>query len=499
MQFVLRTLPVLALLPAGALAGGPVSDRDPRTLQEAVERAIARAEPGVVCILVSRSEAYAKLHQGPPTDTPGCLGGFNSLQNNLRDDEASRAERALDLRFPDSVPESYGSGLVIDSAGYVLTCAHVVRNAKKVFVRLPGGKGSYADIQALDSRSDLAVLRLLELPARQRGDEGGLKPVTFGDGKPLRKGQFVVGLANPYRAGYRDGSPSASLGIVSNLSRRAPGVVRETDRILQSFHRYGTLIQTDVRLSLGCSGGALLNLDGEVVGITTALAALEGIDAPGGFAVPVDARMRQIIEVLRKGEEVEYGFLGVTMRPESLPGQGAHIHDVIFNGPAQRAGLNRGDILVAINDKPVRGNDDLFLQIGSLTVGSTVRLEVIRGRDEKSLEPVPLAKLYVAEPSLASHRSPALGGLRVDYSSVLSQRSVGPKIPDGVVIREVVSGSAAQRIDLLQVDRLITQVNGTPVNTPAEFNKMMRQSGHTAQLTVETPEHGPVQVSLDLR
>jgi serine protease Do len=445
-----------------------------------------------VCILVSRSEAYAKLGYGPPTDTPGCLGSFASFRTNVRDEEATRAERALDLRLPDSVPESYGSGLVIDSAGYVLTCAHVVRNAKKVFVRLPGGKGSYADIHALDSRSDLAVLHLLELPA-------GLKPVTFGDGKPLRKGQFVVGLANPYRAGYRDGSPSASLGIVSNLSRRAPAAMRETDRILQSFHRYGTLIQTDVRLSLGCSGGALLNLDGEVVGITTALAALDGIDAPGGFAVPVDARMRQIIEALRRGEEVEYGFLGVTLLPESLPGRGVPINGVIFNGPAARAGLQAGDVLTAINGKPVRGNDDLFLQIGSLTVGSPVRLEVNRRGESISLRQVPLAKLYVAEPSLASHQPPAPGGLRVDYASVLSQRSGGPRIPDGVLIREVVPGSAAQRIDLLQVDRLITQVNGTPVVTPGDFYKEMERSGSRAQLTVETPEHGPMQVSLDLR
>jgi serine protease Do len=492
MQFVLRALSVLALLPACAAASGLAPDRDPRALQEAIEQGIARAEPGIACILVSRSDAYGKMGKGPPSDTPGSLGGFDRRRTDPRDDDANRSDRALDLSLPDSVPESYGSGLVIDRLGYVLTCAHVVRNATKVYVRLPGGRGSYADIHALDPRSDLAMLRLLEVPA-------GLQPVTLGDGGHLRKGQFVIGLANPYRAGYRDGSASASWGIVSNLSRRAPGVIRETDRTLQSFHRYGTLVQTDVRFSLGCSGGALLNLDGEVIGVTTALAALDGIDAPGGFAVPVDARMRQIIEVLRRGEEVEYGFLGVILRPEMQPGQGAFIHDVVADGPGDRAKMKAGDVLVAINGAPVRGNDDLFLQIGSLTVGSVARLEVIRQGQRKVLGPVGLAKLYVAEPSLASRKPPAPGGLRVDYASVLSQRSVGTRMPEGVVIREVVPGSPAQRVDLLQVDRLITHVNRILVTTPAEFYKEMARAGGQVELTVVDSEHRSVAVTLDLK
>jgi S1-C subfamily serine protease len=444
------------LWPAMATADGSPS-RDVVAIQQAVVQAIARTEPAVVCITTSH--------------------------DNNNGDKA------------DSIPESYGTGLVIDGKeGLVLTCAHVVRNHGNIEVRLPGGAKCLAFVHALDPRSDLAVLEIKPVPR-------GLRAVTFGDGGSVKKGEFVVGLANPYRAGYHDGSPSASWGIISNLTRRAPGVIRETDRNLQSFHRYGTLIQTDVRIALGCSGGAIVNLNGEVVGITTALAALEGIDSPGGFAMPVDSRMRQIIEVLRRGEEVEYGFLGVLLsdprRARSVPG--AMIERAIGNGPAERAGVIPGDVLVNINGHPVRGNDDLFFNIGSLTVNAEVTLRVRRGPTEVDLGPVKLGKLYIAEPSIATLKSPAPGGVRVDYASVFAQRSVGQGIPDGVVIREILPSSPASRVDLLQPDRIITHVNNTPVRTPQDFYKETDRAGDRAEITIIDSEHRETKVVLEMR
>ena len=128
----------------------------------------------------------------------------------------------LDLSGPNVVPESYGSGVVVDADnGLVLTMAHVVHNATKIYVRLSGGRGSWADVHAADPRSDLAVLKLIDPPT-------GLRALKCGDGSRLRKGQFVIGLANPFAAGFRDGSPSASWGIISNLHRRASGVTRRS-------------------------------------------------------------------------------------------------------------------------------------------------------------------------------------------------------------------------------------------------------------------------------
>src|SRR5207248_9225764 len=138
----------------------------------------------------------------------------------------------------------------------------------KVFVRLPDRQGSYADIHAADPRSDLAVLRLLN-------PKLALRPLKLGEGEKAKRGQFVLSLANPFAAGFRDGKPSASWGIVSNLRRRAPGPAREEERA-KTLHHYGTLIQTDARLNLGCSGGALIDLQGRLIGLTSATAAIAG-------------------------------------------------------------------------------------------------------------------------------------------------------------------------------------------------------------------------------
>jgi S1-C subfamily serine protease len=441
------------------LSATDLPGRDTLALQAAVERAIARAEPSIVCINIWRGRERFAPNQAISADT---------------------------------VPDSFGSGMIIGPSGLILTCAHVVPPGALAYVRMPGGKGSWADLHASDPRSDLAVLRL-------QNPVANLPVVKFGEAANLRKGQFAVGLANPYAAGYRDGSPSATFGIISNLRRRAPGkLMTEYERALQSFHRYGTLIQTDIRLNLGCSGGALLNLDGEVIGITTALAALTGIDAPGGFAIPVDARVRHAIEELARGKELEYGLLGVTLGSDARGLPGAHVYTVVPNGPGARAGLQDRDIVVAINGVPIQENDDLFLQISSLSAGSEVRLDVLRGGMRRTLRPAKLAKLFVPGTPVATNRPAPRAGLRVDYGSVLSHRSRSSQIFDAVVIREVVPGSpAAKHEDILQMDRIVTRVNGVPVATPDEFYRAVDGSPGRVELSVVNGDGQEEVVSLE--
>jgi serine protease Do len=491
MRAILRALPLLLL---AAPAWGQERPRlaDVRALQEAVQQAIDRAEPSVACILVSRSEGYRKFGAAP-SGTPGQLGRFDSgrhLQGFLDQDTRKQEILNLDLSNPDTVPESYGSGVVLDEAGLVLTHAHVVHKATKIYVRLPGLRGSWADIHALDPRSDLAVLRLLD-PVRD------LRPLKLGDGGRLRKGTFVLSLANPFAAGFRDGSPSASWGMVSNVRRRAPGQSNDVDRTRLTVHHYGTLVQTDVRLNLGCSGGALLNLDGELVGLTTATAAISGGETPGGFAVPIDVGMRRIIEVLRRGEEVEYGFLGVWLDADSRPGKGVRLKDVAAGSPARRAGLMPGDWVQSINGSPVQENDDLFLLIGTQLAGNTVRLEVSNRFDGPPRTcTVKLAKYYVPGAPIASHRPPARAGLRVDYTSVLSPRV--REIPEGVLVREVLPGSPAARAGLRE-ETIILGVNGKPVTTPAEFNQEMDRAAGPVELTYLNGDRQEARVTLDRR
>jgi serine protease Do len=454
-------------------------------LEQTVQELIKQAEPSVACILVSRSEDYRRLfHDEPPADEPGKLGGFDPNGKHLQptlpsprrrrflpdvERQTDDGTRRFDLSHPQYVPEAYGSGVVLDGKRLlILTNYHVVRDATKVYVVLAGGKGSYADIHAADPRSDLAVLRL---------EDESLAPmpeITAGDGGAVRKGQFVISLANPFAVGFRDGSPSASWGMVSNVRRRAAGTTEERDSQLQRpLHLYRTLLQTDARLNLGCSGGALLNLRGELIGLTTARAALAGTETAGGFAIPLDAATKRIIARQREGEEVEYGFLGVTSAPEGRRREGLPVRGIVPGSPAQRAGLRAGESILSINDIPVSDPDDLFLTVGTLLAGSEVRVEV---RGKPQTVPVTLAKFYVPGKVIASKRRPLVRGFRVDYTSVLwmqgyyggQMQAANAGILPGVYVSEVRSGSRAATAHL-QVNDVITQVNGQAVESPADF------------------------------
>jgi S1-C subfamily serine protease len=282
--------------------------------------------------------------------------------------------------------------------------------------------------------------------------------------------------------------------MVNNVKRRSPGIFSEMERPRQTLHHYGTLLEIDARINLGCSGGALINLHGELVGIVTAHAALVGGDTPGGFAVPLDDTMQRILTVLLQGKEVEYGFLGVQMSTRATPGRGAVLQGVAENSPAKLAGIQDNDVIVTIEGQPVRDNDDLFLLIGSRLAGSTVKIDTARGRTFS----VTLAKYHVPVQGLASNRPPARGGLRVDYGSIVAQGGVPRKIPTGVVIREVLRGSPAEQARL-QRDDVITHVNGRLVTTPTEYYEEMARAAGTVELTYLTADNRSEKVTLALK
>jgi S1-C subfamily serine protease len=462
-------------------------------LQTLVQQAIRQAEPSVACILVSRSDAYQRYGQGPSPDNPGRLGALDLDALNrylarldLSPEEQARLRKRLDLASPATVPESYGSGVVIDPRGLVLTNYHVVRDATKIFVRLPDREGSYADVHAADPRSDLAVLRLLNAGQTY-------KALKFGDGGAAERGQFVVGLANPFAAGFADGRPSASWGIISNVRRRAAGTGREEERG-KTLQQYPMLLQTDVRLNLGCSGGVLLNLQGEMIGLTTALAAVQGSDTPGGFAVPLEPGILRILDVLKQGREVEYGFLGVSCQPEA---QGGAVLSYVTRGsPADRVHLQVQDRIRGINGAPIRSGDDLFLALGTQLAGATVTLDVVKAKTSQQVRlEVPLAKYYVPGKKIASNPAPrpVFRGLRVDATSLLVQQpqtlGVHRVIPVGVLVSDVQPNSPAATA-LLRPGEVITHVNSRLVDTPAAFYQEVNGINGPVELTLLTTQPG---------
>ena len=478
------------------LTGVPSSAEDDARLQEALafqtarKEAIRKAEPAITCILVSRSDLYRiKYNDATTPDDPCKLGSFKSLRGNPHDfRQGENPDKKLDLADPTNVPESYGSGVVVDgSKGLVLTNYHVIRDATKIFLRFPGGRGSYADIHAADTRSDLAMLRVLDTSLLP------LPAVKMGNGAAVEKGDCVLTLANPFAAGFKDGSPSVAWGMVSNLRRRAPGNLSETDRT-KTLHQYGTLMQLDTRLNLGCSGGAVVNLKGELIGLTTALAALTGSETSGGFAVPIDGPTQEIVKVLMQGKEVEYGFLGVQVAPriDDRPGQGVTINLVTPGSPADQGQLRANCIIYKINGNPVQDQDDLFLRLGIVLAGNEARIEFAPGPNARLQQTtVRLAKFHVPGKILASNRPPALYGLRVDYTSTLAQRAQNvPPIYAGVIVREVLPASPAFKARL-QSDKVITRVNDRPVSSPAEYYteiEKTRNSKEPIKLTLFSPE-----------
>jgi S1-C subfamily serine protease len=481
---------LLALLAALVPAADKPSPQDVlEAMDGAIQKAVKDASPSVVCILVSRNEGYKQFGDPPPTDSPGRLAGFDAdrlreeARKKLFDPTREALVNRLDLARPDHIPESVGSGIVVGEAGLVLTNYHIVREAMKVYVRLPGGKGSYADIHAADPRSDLAVLKLLTPPK-------GLKALELGRGEDVRSGQFVVALTNAFDARFRNTDPAADLGIISavrqkvELSRNPGGVPDPADDRLKTLGHYPTLLQTTAKLNAGCSGGALLNLKGQLIGMTNALAATADGDAPGGFAVPIDEAVRRIVGVLKEGKEVEYGFLGVNFPfPPKVGTEGIVISSVMKDSPADKARLKANDTIVKVNGTPIKTNDDIFLTIGTALAGSKIQMELLSPEGQTRKCEVQLAKYYVPGPFIASQRPPAVGGLRVDYTStMIKSGDVNQRVPEGVVVREVLPGSPAAKANV-QVDRVITAVNGTQVYSPEEYYKAVGKGTGPLELT----------------
>ena len=470
-------------------------------MQETLQCAIRDTQASVASIVVTRSEVYEKLFgDQPPPDSPGRLGGFSPadrarLGGPPENRAGSKPSTALaetlaryDLASPDYVPESFGSGVVINAAErLILTNYHVVLDATKIYVGLPGVNGSYADIYAADPRSDLAVLRLLD-------QAGPLKEIKIGDGAALRQGQFVVSLANPFVAGFKGGSPCASLGIVSRLVRHGPeetnrGWRRLAPRTIRDVPRAGcpgleltsTLVETDAPLNLGSSGGVLVNLQGEMVGLVTLRAAVTGNENPHGFALPMTPSIQRIIGRLSEGREVEYGFLGVAQVSGSSGGPRGLLVNATPGSPASRAFGQLERRIMKINNVPIGNQGDLFEILGGLFAGSDARLEL----QERNTVRVQLAKRFVPGKIIVSKKSESVRGLRVDYTSVpffehATERRNGPRMRFAETIHEGVyvcedpqPDSSAGRARLQKYD-IITHVNGVPVNSPAEFYEQAR-------------------------
>jgi len=427
-------------------------------LQDLLVDAIAKAEHSVVAIARVRREADAP--EGAVPTFPFTLPG-----------------QGLAPTDPELIPHEFGAGVVVDAGGLILTTQDVIGDPEISSYYVWSQKRPFrAQVLAAAPWFDLAVLQVA-------AENAAFEPVKFGDGAGVRKGQIVIALGNPY-AIARDGSVSASWGIVSNLARSAPRVPTRSAESLgrETVHHFGTLIQTDAKLTLGYSGGALVNLQGEMVGLTTSFAAATNYEAAAGFAIPVDEPFRRVVETLKRGETPEFGFLGVSPEPlpESLRQRGLHgtrVVSVVEGAPADLAGLRPDDVITHINGRSISDEKDLFRQLGSLAPGSTASLTVARGIDVDPDLPrleleVPLSKKYVrtARRAVGNLPTPAWRGMRVDYATASPQFEAGVQRPpsDSLFVAEVSLGSPAWKAGI-RVGDFITHVDDSQVTTPQAF------------------------------
>jgi len=469
---------------AQAPAHAQVPKKTEREIVEAYQKqlqfAAATASPSVACVIVSRSEHYPKIAN--PGDVPGKLGEFDRaefLKNNASPERKKLADW-LDLANKQMFQDhGYVGGVVIDPSGLVLTPYHVIDGATKIYVILPRrGKdvvGSYADICAADSRSDLAVLKLIHPPAN-------LKAITIAEVRlfnqdkqkaTIGQGEMIGLMACPYTSGFAFDGPSIAFGGISKVCHRLPPPTelktRDDLSVSESYYKYGVVLEHTVQLNAAVTGGVLINLNGEMVGLTTSSAVVYNKELGPGYAIPMDETVRRVIDVLRKGEEVEYGFLG--MGPDKST---STIHTLTHYGPAETAGLRVFDTITHVNDTPINNFQDLLLHVGSALAGKKVKLTILRNQQEKVFY-LTLGKFRSTQPFIASVRPEPVFGLRVDYLDIVAQQNKLP--PDGRVtgvnVREITANSpAANKFKTLgdnPTNWIITQVNGKEITTPSEF------------------------------
>ena len=442
-----------SLVLALAILAEPPTPQDVLSaLETALADAVARAEPSVVAI--SREKSGDGQETTAVRGRESAPGGAVVPLNPFEEPDPNVDFQSFD----------YGSGVIIGEKGEILTAFHVVRGASRLRVRAAGRRQFDAEVLAADPRSDLAVIAPKVTPTGRGMPE--LIPIPLGDASRLRKGSFLLALGNPFNAA-RDGRASASWGILSNVARRLQPPLDEMPPVRQLRH-HPTLLQLDAKLNLGMSGGAVVNLKGELVGVTTTGGDPAGFDAQAGYAIPLDAQGRRIVEALRQGKEVEYGFLGIRLDP--------HVSNRVLAAhpgtPAGQGGLLAGDTIIAVGGSPVTDSDSLTLALSTLPVGKAVVLKVER-RGEVLEKTVVLSKYPVQGERIATNLPAPWRGLRVDFTSVLAGSMFNDAVlqamaKGGVGVVEVEPNSPAEAVGL-KIGQVITAVDGKAVRTPGDF------------------------------
>jgi serine protease Do/serine protease DegQ len=338
--------------------------------------------------------------------------------------------------------QSAGSGVIVDAKnGYIITNAHVVENATEITVQLLDNRSLTAKVVGKDEGSDIAVVKV---------QAANLTQIPIADSDRTEVGDFVVAIGNPFALGH-----TVTSGIVSALGRS--GINPEG---------YEDFIQTDASINPGNSGGALVNLNGELVGINSAILSRSGGNIGIGFAIPSNM-MKIVMNQLIKYGQVKRGVLGVniqTLTPDIAKSMGlddsvlgALVSQVVDGSSAEKAGIKAGDVITGVNGKPVKDAASLRNMIGLLSIGEKVDVALLRDAKPRRITALISERDAAAEAKAAGHAG-------LEGADLVDAKG------GGVLVRAVADGSpAAQRG--LRTNDVIVGVGRTPVTTLAEFQR----------------------------
>jgi len=371
----------------------------------------------------------------------------------------------LDTRERTRKEQSLGSGVIVSPDGYILTANHVVADADEIRVAIANSKKEFvAKVIGKDRATDIAVLKI---------QASALTSVTLADSDQLEVGDVVLALGNPFGVGQ-----TVTSGIISALGRNI------------GLNPYEDFIQTDAAINPGNSGGALVDAEGRLIGINTAIRTDTGGYQGIGYAVPINLA-RNVLERLVNGGRITRGYLGIIpqdldaglAKQFNLPDQdGALVGDVTPDSPANRAGLKSGDVIVAVNSKKISGSENFKVTISQLEPGTKATLSIIRNGQAKTLEAtlgelpgnVEISSGAQDNPAPENYKADVLDGVKVaDFDPLVRQQLGVPAGIKGAMVVEVAPDSNAAEAGLQRAD-IIVEVNRQAVANAADTVQVCR-------------------------
>jgi serine protease Do len=420
--------------------------------------------PDVVNISTSK---VVKASNQDPSEMPDGMPPFfqQFFGQQFGPNSENRSPRQRDQR-----EDSLGSGVIVSPDGYILTNNHVVEGASDVRVTLSDKRQLKAQVVGTDPKTDIAVLKV---------EGSGFPAITVGDSSKVQVGDYALAIGDPFGVGQ-----TVTMGIISAMNRGNLGI-----------EDYEDFIQTDAPINPGNSGGALVNDRGELVGINTAILSHGSGGNQGiGFAIPVNLARSVMNQILDHGK-VNRAYLGIMIQ-DITPGiskamgikdmKGVLVGDVSPSGPAQKSGVQRGDLILEVNGKPVEDSRELRMTISMMSPDATVKLKLVRDGAPSDVT-VKLGELPAEKEQAKTEEGTseqALDGVTVENLDAQSARQLGlPAATAGVVVTDINPTSPLASAGLRRGD-VIQEVNHQPVKNVAQLEEAARKAGKNPLLLV---------------